>query len=339
MVRAHVPLLCLSALLACADDRDPMNTSLTALPTFGTAPASDPSTATDPTTGTPPDTTSEPGTTAAATADDDVTTADPATTSPPMTTQGPDPTLPGTTTDDPGTTGTTPPDPSDTADPTGDPGDVVPPLGGSSMGQGGIAAGGTLVMTATGVEYRIIAPGGGGPQCFMVVYSGVEGGQVMTNNLLQVADFTGNGDCIFAVIDGAVYNGDGQAGADVLDDVRGKYDVDNDRTYLLSESAGTTAGLELGLSLRQSYFAAYWANDVNAAAVPAQDAAALGFQPWGNAGPGGQFASANAIVDGMSAAGYRVEEPAPYDGPGADTHGDPDQFLAALGWFPGRSRQ
>ena len=53
----------------------------------------------------------------------------------------------------------------------------------------------------------------------------------------------------------------------------------------------------------------------------------------------GDFPDANAIVDGMAAAGYRIEEPAPYDGPGADQHGSPDQFIAALQWFPGRSRQ
>lgn len=215
---------------------------------------------------------------------------------------------------------------------------VVPPLGGSSGGQGGGPAAGD-VMQAGGVEYRLITPDGAGPHPLMIVYSGVEGGQTMTSNLLMVAGFTGTDSFLFAVLDGKQYNGDGTAGATVLDDVRAKYDVDNDRTYLLSESAGTTAGLQLGLSLRQSYFAAYWANDVNASASPALDAGALGFQPWGNAGPGGQFAQANAIVDGMTAAGYRVEEPAPYDGPGADQHGNTTQFLAALQWFPGRSRQ
>jgi hypothetical protein len=173
----------------------------------------------------------------------------------------------------------------------------------------------------------------------MIVYSGVEGGATMTNNLLQVADYTGTGGFVFAVLDGKTYNGNGDAGAAVLDDVRGLWDIDNDRTYLLSESAGTTAGLELGFSLRPSWFAAYWANDVNAAATPSVPAAELGFAPWGNAGPGGAYAQADAIVAGMTAAGWRVEQPAPYNGPGSDTHGDVDQFLNALAWFPGRSRQ
>ena len=124
-----------------------------------------------------------------------------------------------------------------------------------------------------------------------------------------------------------------------LDDVRALWDIDNDRTWLLSESAGTSAGLQLGLVLRQSYFAAFWANDVNATAGPAQSATELGFAPWGNAGPGGAYAEANAIVADMRDAGYRIDEPAPYDGPGAGEHGSITQLDAAVGWFSGRSRQ
>lgn len=331
------PRLALVALLfvACADDKDnPASTSPTFLTTASASdsnPGEPTSETGDPATGDPAtsDATGEHTTSGQASdaTSNDATTGD-ASASTPGSSEGPDPTVPDDTTDP-------------TADPTTDTdGDgVVPPLGGSSMGQGGGGAAGDVAMTGTGVTYRLIAPGTPGKTCTFIVYSGVEGGQLMTQNLLMVADFTGNGGCIFAVLDGKDYNGDGQAGADVLDDVRGKYDVDNDRTYLLSESAGTTAGLELGLQLRQSYFAAYWANDVNAAADPLQSAAELGFQPWGNAGPGGQFATADAIVAGMTAAGYRIEEPAPYDGPGAGTHGDTNQFLAALQWFPGRSRQ
>lgn len=215
-----------------------------------------------------------------------------------------------------------------------------PPAGGSSGGAGGGAAAGESRVTADGgIDYRIIAPGGAGPLPLMIVYSGTEGGGTMTNNLLQIADVTGTGDFVFAVLDGVQYNGDGQAGERVLDQVRADYDIDNDRTYLLSESAGTSAGLELGLSLRQSYFAAYWANDVNSQRQPSLDAAALGFAPFGNAGPGGDFADAEAIVAGMDAAGYRTPEPSPYDGPGAGSHGDPNQFVAALQWFPGKTRQ
>jgi hypothetical protein len=240
----------------------------------------------------------------------------------------------GTTSLD-GTTG----DDSGPGDSSGGGSMLDPPAGGSSGGSGGGAASGDVRMTPTGVTYRVIAPGDAGPLPAMVVYSGTEGGATMTSNLSMVAGPTGNGGTLFAVLDGVDYYGDGGAGAEVLDHIRAQYDVDNDRTYLLSESAGTSAGLELGLELRQSYFAAYWANDVNASLSPLLDAAALGFAPFGNAGPGGDFADADAIVGGMEAAGYRTPEPSPYDGPGAGQHGSPDQFIAALQWFPGRTRQ
>lgn len=327
---ALAPLL----FVACADDRDPSGSSSPTLPTSasnsdtaaGSGSSDDSNADSDADTSNPEPTTTSP---------------DPSTGTTPMTSEGStsDPT------NDPTSDPTSDPSSDPTNDPTNDPttdtdGDgLVPPLGGSSMGQGGGGAAGDVKQTGTGVEYRLIAPGTPGKTCLFIVYSGVEGGATMTQNLLMVADFTGNGDCIFAVLDGKTYNGDAQAGADALDDVRGAYDIDNDRTYLLSESAGTSAGLELGLQLRQSYFAAYWANDVNATGTPQLTVAELGFPPWGNAGPGGQFDAANAIIDGMTAAGYRIEEPAPYDGPGAGTHGDTNQFIAALQWFPGRSRQ
>ena len=76
-----------------------------------------------------------------------------------------------------------------------------------------------------------------------------------------------------------------------------------------------------------------------AGAAPVTTAAELGFAPWGNSGPGGNYSAANYIVDGMRAAGYRLPTPAPYDGPGAGTHGDQNQFIAALQFFPGKSRQ
>jgi hypothetical protein len=177
------------------------------------------------------------------------------------------------------------------------------------------------------------------PTRMMIVYSGTEGASVMAQNLLQVAGYSKLGDVIFAVLDGKVYNGNAQAGAAALDHVRAAYNIDNDRTFLLSESAGTSAGLELGLGLRQSYFAAYWANDVNASASPAKTAAQLGFAPWGNAGPGGQFAAAAAIVKGMKNAGYRLPADAPYSGAGSGTHGSTQQFLAAMAFFNGKSRK
>jgi hypothetical protein len=214
-----------------------------------------------------------------------------------------------------------------------------PPEGGSSGGSGGGPSAGQARQTPGGVAYHVVAPAGTGPFPLMIVYSGVEGGEQMTANVFNLSAYNGTESFVFAVLDGVDYNANGQAGADVLDHVRSQYDIDNDRTYLMSESAGTTAGLELGLQLRQSYFAAYWANDVNAAAAPLLDSAALGFQPFGNAGPGGHWAEADYIVSSMAAAGYRTPAPAPYDGPGSNDHGASEQFLAALEWFPGKTRQ
>jgi hypothetical protein len=142
-----------------------------------------------------------------------------------------------------------------------------------------------------------------------------------------------------AVVDGAVYNLDQQVGADVLDDVRALYDVDNDRTFVLSESAGTVSGFVTAMATRQSYVAAFWANDINASVDPELTADELGFEPYGNCGPGGEFEGCNHVVSAMQAAGYRTPPPAPYDGPGAGTHGDPNQFVAAVSWFAGKSRQ
>ena len=56
-----------------------------------------------------------------------------------------------------------------------------------------------------------------------------------------------------------------------------------------------------------------WANDVNARATPTTSTTELGFAPWGNAGPGGNY-------------------------PAAGTHGSPDQFMAAIQWFWGKTR-
>jgi hypothetical protein len=218
---------------------------------------------------------------------------------------------------------------------------VEPPLGGSSGGSGGGPASGEERTTAGGVRYNLLVPASyrdGTPAPLLVVFSGVEGATTMMNNLRSAGPAFGLGDFLLVVLDGRTSNA--LSGAAALDDVRMRYDVDNDRTLLLSESAGTRAGLQLGFELRQSFFAAFWANDVNASGTPAGDAASLGFAPWGNAGPGGDFPDANAIVAGMRAAGYRIEEPAPYDGPGSGTHGSSEQFLAALRWLAAsRSRR
>jgi hypothetical protein len=216
----------------------------------------------------------------------------------------------------------------------------VPPFGASSKGTGGANNLSGTTETAGSITYRIIVPASPSKPCpLLVVFSGTEGGATMTSNLVGVGPSTGTDGFIRAVLDGVVYNGHGAAGATVLDDVRAKYDVDNDRTYLLSESAGTTAGLQLGFHLRESYFAAYWVNDINASDSPAQTSSQIGFAPWGQVGPGGDFTDANAVVAAMQSAAYRLPNPAPYAGSGAGTHGDPNQFIAAVSFFPGKTRQ
>ena len=78
---------------------------------------------------------------------------------------------------------------------------------------------------------------------------------------------------------------------------------------------------------------------MNATDAPQANAAALGFAPWGQVGPGGDFADAQSIVTAMMTAGYRLPSPAPYAGAGSTTHGDPNQFIAAISWFPGKTRK
>lgn len=219
---------------------------------------------------------------------------------------------------------------------------VDPPLGGSSGGSGGGFYPQAERVDASSISIMLIVPGSYSdavPNRLMIVYSGTEGDVQMAQNLFNVAPMAGLTDVIFAVLDGVTYNGNGAAGAVVLDYIRSNYNISNDETFLLSESAGTTAGLQLGFDLRQSYFAAYWANDVNASASPVLTATELGFAPWGNSGPGGNFTAAQAIVDSMNNAGYRLPADAPYSGEGADVHGSPQQFIAAVQFFDGKSRQ
>ena len=192
---------------------------------------------------------------------------------------------PSGTTTGPGATGATA-----TSSSTGSGGPGLPPFGGSSGGSGGPAPVGGATAQAGNVTYYLVVPASYSatqPTPFLLVFSGTEGGNQMTQNLINVGPSTGTSTFIRAVLDGVQYNGNGAAGATVLDAVRTQYNVDNDRTYLLGESAGTSAAEQLGFTLRESYFAAYWANDVNQAATPAQNANAIGFQPWGQVGPGG----------------------------------------------------
>lgn len=243
-----------------------------------------------------------------------------------------------TATDDNGTKSLTKPSYVEATDPAAS--SIVPPLGGSSGGSGGGTGWGQI--NANGVSCYIIVPSSYNqavPNPYLIVYSGTEGDQAMTMNILNFMGSVGLGNYIVTVLDGVNYYNNPNAGATVIDWVRTNYNIDNDKTCLLSESAGTGAGLLLGFNVRQSYFAAYWANDVNTNYTPQQTAAQLGFAPWGNAGPGGDYYDANIIVNGMSAAGYRLPADAPYSGSGSGVHGDPNQFVAALSFFPGKSRQ
>jgi hypothetical protein len=219
-------------------------------------------------------------------------------------------------------------------------GNVSIPFGGSSGGTGG-ETGTQSLTTSSGVSYNLIVPGSyseSAPNEFLIVYSGTEGAAQMTQNLQNFAPKS----FIIACLDGPTYRGNGKAGSDVLDEVRAAYNIDNDRTYLLGESAGTRGAASLGFNLRQDCFAAYWANDITSeisSYSPANTASELGFEPWGNVGPGGKVSIAQQVVQLMRDAGYRLPDDAPYSGAGSGTHGDSNQFRAALAFFPGKTRQ
>lgn len=243
-------------------------------------------------------------------------------------------------------------DSADTADtsPTGDSapadsdsggtGSVDPPLGGTSGGHGGSDHTKSTTVTVSGTSYLLLAPSGsssGTHRSLLVVISGTEGAITMMSNMSQVAPYYGLDETLIVVLDGT--SQDETDAATAMDDVRADYDVDNDQTWLLSESAGTHAGLKLGFHTRQSWFAAYWANDVNDRDTPAETSAQLGFTPSGNAGPGGDAPDAEAIVDGMRTAGYDLPSDAPYSGAGSTEHGSTQQFLAAVSFFAGKRRE
>lgn len=225
------------------------------------------------------------------------------------------------------------------ADGDADP-ELDPPLRGTSGGSGGTDAPNSTALTAGRSEYLLLAPTGsarGSGVSLLLVISGTEGADTMMANMRQVAPYYGLEDALVAVLDGTT--SDANDGAAVLESVRDGFDIDNDRTWLLSESAGTTAGLEFAFDVSPTYFAAYWANDVNARSTPSLTTAQLGFEPWGNAGPGGDEADANAIVDGMRTAGWQLPADAPYSGAGSDTHGSSQQFLAAVEFFADKKRE
>jgi hypothetical protein len=220
-----------------------------------------------------------------------------------------------------------------------------------------VSAPDATLLTTEGVEYWLIAPEGAGAAQDLTLFmlkSGVEGKDGMKDNftksILPVVRQSGTPgyqyllDAVIVVFEGRYYRGQSEPEttaeemALVLDEVRSQYDIDNDRTYFLSESAGTQEGLRFAFDVRQSYLAAYWANDVNARDTPSKTADELGFTPHGNAGPGGDYPDAEAIVEGMRAAGYALPADAPYSGSGSSEHGSSKQFSAALLFFDGLAR-
>jgi hypothetical protein len=244
----------------------------------------------------------------------------------------------------------------------GAPGQLVPPRGQSSGGTGGPGGlNGTLQRTANGAaEYYLFSPNGykGAPTPFLLVFTGVEGAVRqsaggITSPLPGETDFlriwipqVGLSNFVIAILDtpayyqrGIRYEALAQLGEQVMDDVRAKYNIDNDRTCLLGQSMGTHAGEAMGFHMRQSYFAAYYLNDVVRVDAPERNAAQLGFAPSSQVGPGGAFNTANQLVANLRAGGYRLPAVAPYNGPGADQHGSPAQLMEAYRFFAGKVRQ
>ncbi len=231
----------------------------------------------------------------------------------------------------------------DTSTPIGPLPPSTPPYGGSSSGTGGtVPLSGQMQTVDASTTYWLVVPssyrGGATPLLLFITGNGIDPGPFMAETLYNAGPITGTDDMIRAVIDGRV--GDGHYCERVLDHVRSRYNVDNDRTYLISNSAGTPEGQELGFILRPAWFAAYWVNDLTSVFdAPRTNASALGFAPWGNAGPGGNVGSANEVVAAMRAHGYRLPAQAPYMGPGYERHGSAEQGLASISFMAGKSRR
>ena len=116
-----------------------------------------------------------------------------------------------------------------------------PPLDQSSEGSGGADAALTASLQASGVDYLLLAPTGsavGHRRPFLLVIAGAESARGMMNNLQQVAEYGGIDNALIAVVAAS----DGVTASDaavVLDAVRASFDVDNDRTWLLSDTVGS----------------------------------------------------------------------------------------------------
>jgi hypothetical protein len=143
------------------------------------------------------------------------------------------------------------------------------------------------------------------------VFSGVEGKSAMAQNIRQLAATTGVGNHIIAVLDGR--SATAQDGVDVLTQLRGWYNVNNNAVKVLTESAGTREGLTYALRTGQADVCSTWANDPVAVVTPSKTAAELGFTPSGSAGAGQQAQNdvtrARQIVDGMKNKNYQTKDP------------------------------
>lgn len=220
---------------------------------------------------------------------------------------------------------------------------IQPPRGASSRGSGGGTAPTGSFVTIGAVQYALIVPNAyraNQPAPLVVVVAGAQGAAALANALLLNAASVGPRGAIIAVVDAMIYVDAAGAAAQMLDDVRARYNVDNDRTYLLGDAEGVAAAFELGLQRRQSWFAALWGNDLVAVPLsrPARSAAEVGVAPWANVSPGGLAVFARQVVAALRAGGYRLPQDAPYGGSGATTRGSVAAQQAALRFFADKVR-
>lgn len=221
---------------------------------------------------------------------------------------------------------------------------IQPPRGASSRGSGGGTAPTGSFVTVGAVQYALIVPSAyraNQPAPLVVVVAGAQGAAALANALLLNAASVGPSGAILAVVDAMIYVDAAGAAAQTLDDVRARYNVDNDRTYLLGDAEGVAAAFELGLQRRQSWFAALWGNDLVAVPLsrPARSAAEVGVAPWANVSPGGLTVFARQVVAALREGGYRLPQDAPYGGSGATTRGSVAAQQAALRFFADKVRQ
>ncbi|MBK8480756.1 MAG: hypothetical protein IPL40_06235 [Proteobacteria bacterium] len=221
---------------------------------------------------------------------------------------------------------------------------IEPPRAGTSRGSGGGASPAGGFVSVGAVQYVLIVPSGyRSTQAtpLVIVVAGSQGATSLASALLLNTASVGPSGAILAVVDSQLYLDAAGAAAQMLDDVRARYNIDNDRTYLLGDAEGVAAAFELGLQARQSWFAALWGNDLVAVPLsrPARSAAQVGVAPWANISPGGLTAFAIEVLAALRQGGYRLPEDAPYSGRGATTRGSAAAQQAALQFFANKVRQ